>query len=104
MTAMSEVTNLLLAFSILEPEDVRIAAVNDWLVRNDQLPLKNVWKNSECVGGSKHMEAPLYAGAFNYLPLGELMAFLRTVPWSQPDEVQLIVNEQDDTRWRVIAA
>jgi hypothetical protein len=63
-----------------------------------------VWESPACYGGSKNMEAPLYAGAFNYLPLDELMAFLRTVPWSQPDEVQLIVNAQHDTRWRVISA
>ena len=66
---MSEVTNLLLAFSILEPEDERVGAVNEWLVRNDHL-----------------------------------MAFLRTVPWEQPDSVQLIVHGQHDTRWHVIAA
>ena len=36
---MSEVTNVLLAFSILENEDARVADVDRWLVANDQQPL-----------------------------------------------------------------
>jgi hypothetical protein len=40
----------------------------------------------------------------HYLPLNELLAHLRTVPWEQPDCVQLIVRPQHDDRWRIIAA
>ena len=101
---MSEVTNLLLAFSILEDSDARVADVDGWLVGNEQLALKSVWENGECCGGSKRTDAPLYAGAFNYLPLREFLAFLRTVRWSQPDEVQVILRGPSETEWRVVAA
>ena len=104
MGALSEITNLLLAFSILEDTDARVADVDGWLVRNEQRPLKSVWENGECCGGPKRMDAPLYAGAFNYLPLREFLVFLRTLQWSQPDEVQVILRGPSETGWRVVAA
>jgi hypothetical protein len=38
----------------------------------------------------------------NGFDLAGFLGFLRTVAWSQPDEVQVIVHGQHDTRWRVI--
>lgn len=102
---MSEVTNVLLAHSILEPEGERIAAVNRWLAENDQpFGFKSVWESRDCVGGSKNMEAPLYAGAFNYFPLQEFLGFLRTIAWGEPDCVELLICGQDETRGHIIDA
>jgi hypothetical protein len=102
--AMSEVTNVLLAFSILEDADARIAEVNAWLDEVEQLPLGSVWDSDSAVGGGKRMDAPLYAGAFNYFDLPGFLAFLRTVAWSQPSDVQVIVRAHDEDRWRAIDA
>lgn len=101
---MSEVSNLLLAFSILEDANARIAEVNEWLESHECAALKSVWDNRDCYGGGKRVEAPLYAGAINYLPLNDLLAFLRTVQWKEPDCVQLILQAQHDDRWRIITA
>jgi hypothetical protein len=101
---MSEVTNVLLAFSILENDDARIAEVNAWLEANCGHALTTVWGNRDCYGGGKAMEAPLYAAAINDLPLTEFLAHLRTVQWKEPDCVQLILHGQHDDRWRIIAA
>ena len=101
---MSEVTNVLLAFSILEDADARVRDVNGWLDEAGQLPLRSVWQTEAAVGGGKRMETPLYAGAFNGLDLSGFLAFLRTLVWSKPDEVQVLVHGQHDTQWRLIDA
>jgi hypothetical protein len=61
---MSEVTNVLLAFSILEDSGARIEEVNRWLAEEEQLPLGSIWRTEAAVGGGKRRETPLYAGAF----------------------------------------
>jgi hypothetical protein len=104
MLPVSEVTNVLLAFSILEDAEARIADVNAWLSEVEQLPLASVWECDAAVGGGKRMEAPLYAGAFNYFDLSEFLAYLRTVGWSQPNELQVMVRAHGDDRWRIIDA
>ena len=101
---MSEVTSVLLAFSILEDADARLQEVNGWLAEADQLPLGDVWRTDGAIGGGKRMESPLYAGAYDGFDLAGFLGFLRTVVWSQPDQVQVIVHGQHDTRWRVIDA
>jgi hypothetical protein len=56
------------------------------------------------VGSAKRMETPLYAGAFNAFDRPDFLAFLQAVVWSRPDEVQVMVHGQHDTRWRTIDA
>jgi hypothetical protein len=104
MLIVSEVTNVLLAFSILEDAASRIADVNTWLNEVEQLPLAGVWECDAAVGGGKRMEAPLYAGAFNYFDLSKFLVCLRSIGWGQPDEVQVMVRAHGDDRWRVIDA
>ena len=53
-------------------------------------------------GGSKYLEASVYAGAFNQLPLDSLIEHLRSIEWEEPQCVQLLVQEQDDERFRLI--
>lgn len=104
MAQMSDVTNVLLAFSVLEDADERAREVNGWLGNREQPALGNVWRTETAVGGGKRMETPLYAGAFNGFDLPAFFAYLRTVAWSKPEEVQVTVHGQHDTRWRIIDA
>ena len=53
-------------------------------------------------GGSKYLEASVYAGAFNQLPLDSLIEHLRSIEWEEPHCIQLLVHEQDDERFRLI--
>jgi hypothetical protein len=101
---VSEVTNLMLSFSILEREEERIAEVNRWLVEQDQLPLRNIWDSPDCYGGSKHMEVPLYGGAFPGFPLADFLGLFRTLPWSDPERLQAIVRAPNDAVWRIVDA
>lgn len=64
-------------------------------------PPESVDGNIEWYGGTKGMEAELYAGAFNHLCLDDLKLFLRELPRTKPELVQLIIKEQDDDLWRV---
>lgn len=95
---MSEVTNVLLAFSILEDVDARLEEVNGWLDEAEQLPLRSVWETEAAVGGGKRMETPLYAGAFNGFDLSGFLALLRTLVWSKPDEMRSRSWSTDSTK------
>jgi hypothetical protein len=98
---MSYVTNIILHLPICEEE--KIEEVNKFfdekekgLVSLDDGKLPHGW-----YGGSKMLEANLYAGAFNYLSLEELMEYLRKIDWENPEEVQVMVKEQNDEVFRI---
>jgi hypothetical protein len=102
---MSVVTNIILAFPTERfclPEK-RLAAVNRFFVgmkgfvSMDDVGLPDCW-----YGGAKRLEANLYLGAFNYLDLRSLIEWIRTIPWMYPEQVQLIVKEEDDEVFRII--
>lgn len=107
---MSRVTNLLLHTSSADKfvkgeATPRIQEVNRFfeqsnvkgLVALDDPSLPKRW-----YGGSKHLEAQLYVGAFNYLNLEAFIKHLRGIQWQVPEWVQLIVKEQDDGLFRII--
>lgn len=97
---MSLVTNVLLSFSGVERGDSRIAEIAEWLLEHDQLPFKVV--GDACVGGAKRLEAPVYAAAFNYFTVEDFLAYLRTVDWAEPENVQVFVRGPDADRWTVM--
>jgi len=105
---MSQVTNLILTFSIGEDEDRCINAVNSYEYRNLKMNLvsvdfnKDLEKGTTWYGGTKFMEARIYLGAFNYLDIQDFRNYLKTIAWQYPDLVQLIVQEQDDDKFKII--
>jgi hypothetical protein len=105
---MSRVTNLILSFSTGENEEKCMSVVNSYQYRNITLNLvsidynKNVEKGYCWYGGTKFMEANLYVGAFNHFDLDDFVAFLKTVKWEEPEDVQLIVKEEWETKFRII--
>lgn len=99
---MSEVTNLILHLSIFDTD--QLPAVNaffqsarEGFVSLDDDSLPKGW-----YGGTKFLEAELYAGAFNHLYLDELVSHLRSIAWREPAAVQLVVKEQEDLKLRVL--
>jgi len=48
------------------------------------------------------MEGNICLGAYNFLDLEGLVAFLRTLEWEYPEAVQLIVKTQEELRFRMI--
>lgn len=103
---MSVVTNALLRMPLAHEEEeiAKLVEVNLFFagsqagfVSLDDPKLPIGW-----YGGSKMLEVNLAVGAFNYLSLDELCAHIREITWAHPDEVQLIVQEQDDDVFRII--
>src|SRR5262249_51788655 len=85
------------------PENALLAQVNAFFsegtgfvsVEDAQLP--RGW-----YGGTKYLEASLAQGAFNHLDLDALVAHLRTIEWPNPEDVQLLVREQEAGRFRIV--
>lgn len=98
---MSIVTNVILLSRACDWEDNEA----------DMLPALNAHFNPwagfkpldpQTVGGTKGFEANALVGAFNYLILDDLITHLRTLPWREPEHVQLLVKEPHDERFRLI--
>lgn len=56
-------------------------------------------------GGTKMLEAELWIGAFNYINLEDLVEHLENIDWGgdyEKEEVQLIIKDQDDKRFRIL--
>jgi hypothetical protein len=58
--------------------------------------------NNGAWGGNKAPQVWLAAGAFNYLGHADLLRWLASLPWEDPNELQVLINgEWDDgfTMW-----
>ena len=55
-------------------------------------------------GGTKGLECCMAVGSFNYLDLDELVDHLKSLwgHWQDPEDVQLLVLEQDESTWRFV--
>lgn len=100
---MSVVTNVILHYSMFGP--AYLAKVNEFFgdrsgfVSVDDESLPRGW-----YGGSKYLECDLAIGAFNHLDLDGLVRHLCSLPEPEEDagEVQLMVLEQEEFRFRII--
>lgn len=99
---MSNVTNVILSFGILENEADRIKEVNKAKCLEGQ-PFLGADLPPEAYGGYKALETPLYIAALNHVSWQELIAHLKAgVSWEYPEEVQLLVKGQDDDLFFVV--
>ncbi len=101
---MSVVTNVVFSYSIGEDISDRTKDVNRYfapligLVSCDNMDrAPRGW-----YGGTKMLETPLFIGSYNHLHLPDLLDHLRTIDWKYPEDVQLIVQEQDDNRFTIL--
>ena len=102
---MSVVTNLLIAFSSGEREDEVLAQLRKYMHRGQAfniVSVKNPALPPSWYGGSKYLETGLLVGAYNHLDLTALLAFMQQMQWNDPEDVQLIVKEQETFKFRVI--
>lgn len=110
---MSNVTNLIISFSIAEDEISRAMDINSFFnngrdfnivsadfEKNKRLLLNT---NKSWYGGDKYLETPLYIGAFNDLNVNELISFLKLIDWSEPENVQVIIKGQNDDKFSIIS-
>lgn len=98
---VSVVTNVIITGG--SAADMVAAELNKWL---DERGHGNLLEISEAAGGKKGFESSLWAGAFNYLDrIDFVVEFFRlrdSVRCRGRDDVQLFIQEQQDTTFREI--
>jgi hypothetical protein len=94
---MSDVTNVLLAYDVIDSSPGRLDEINGWL--KARLNQRFAEVDGDCVGGSKRLESILYAAAFNRFPEEEFIRFLRGLSWRMRRSVQVILKRQEDVRF-----
>jgi hypothetical protein len=106
---MSEVTNLIISFSVIEDEKSRIKDINSFynngrdfkIISADYQSQNKIINTKRWYGGSKKLETPLYIGAFNSLNTEELIAFMKNLDWEDPSNVQLITKEHNSDKFKI---
>lgn len=100
---MSYVTNVMLNTPTLDRQIAKRFAEETWQdSQGSRLrSLTDIGPPSDMWGGTKHVEADLWGGAFNYLNLDDLLTEIAAVDWQFPDEVQVFVLDEGDDRWTV---
>lgn len=53
----------------------------------------------EHAGGNKFFEMTVWLGAFNHCDTNQMIEWIRAAGWEQPEDVQIFVNEQENTRF-----
>ena len=102
---LSQHTELLLLTSATEqsaesPRVVRcLDKLNRWL--EDQNHPQGFWEVSGYAGGSKPMAALVFAATFFDFRFSPFMAYLRELPWCEPERVQLLVREEGMERFAI---
>ena len=105
---MSVVSNVIFSFSISEESYEKendtiypiMENINNWLQENKY----GVFSVDADVisGGRKHLETPLFVAAFNHFRLEDFCNYVRSLKWEYPDCVQVIIQEQNDDKFRLI--
>lgn len=109
---MSEVTNLILSFSILENEvsrkeeielfsnngrGFRLSSADYGFGQRTDIKSRERW-----YAGSKLLETPLFVGAYNHLDIEGLIEHLKSLDWREPENVQLMIQGQHENKFKMI--
>lgn len=120
---MAQVTAVILTFSVMESDHVDdhdvLGKVNEFFlemagkgasisrVTGQINPALNAGfgfrqpQGDEWYGGTKYLEVPVYVGSFNYLGVPGFLKHLADMTWKEPANVQVLVQEENDSRFRV---
>ncbi|WP_346927121.1 hypothetical protein [uncultured Arthrobacter sp.] len=98
---MSVVTNVVIHYDTLEPNELPHAIASWFEERHSGISSITDGGARAFWGGEKNPECDLLAGAFNYLELDEMLAYLAALPWEYPQSAQVWVKEQSDARFQL---
>ncbi len=115
---MSRVTNLMLTCSVMEHDSRRdrdgdelgepLRQVREWCrgkTADPDCPRRDLMnlplRVDDEVGGPKHIECSIYIWAANWLNLEGFLEAVRTAPWRCPEDVQVFVQGQEESRFTV---
>ncbi|MBW4690514.1 MAG: hypothetical protein KME27_01970 [Lyngbya sp. HA4199-MV5] len=115
---MSWVADVLLIFSLgevwadyMEPveadetgesveEPLPLRNINAWLSENNWRSLNRL---DEYVDTGKPMQSRVYGGAYNFLKISEFIEVVKAQPWQEPQNVQLLIQNEPDDRFTLYA-
>jgi hypothetical protein len=111
---MSWVTDVLLIFSVgevwadyMEPveanengdsveEPLPLRNIDAWLLENNWRSLTRL---DDYVNTGKPMQTRVYGGAYNFLKISEFIEVVKAQPWQEPQNVQLLIQDDPDDRF-----
>lgn len=105
---MSIVTNIIFSFSNIEHggddtgDFILMQKVNEWLLKNSYSGDSFGKSINAYAGGYRALECRVYAAAFNHFSLDEFIEFVKSLDWICPESVQIIVQGQEDIKFRII--
>lgn len=105
---MSQVTNALLCVGVdnwnmsdNNAIPLGVQHVNNYLESQHGQFFLSIDGGNNMVGGSKNLEIEVYAAAFNHVGPNILRDIVMEAPWENPDQVQLMICDQDDFIFQV---
>ena len=94
---MSVVTNVILTgFSLIR--GTSIAPLQKWMVDRGYGAWLPVHDEAH---GDKYLEMDVLVGAFNYFPTEEFVELVFSIPWDNPETVQLLICEQHEYKFKI---
>ena len=105
---MSNVTNMILSFSVCENEEERVKEINSFSNKGKGFNITSVDFEKELTpktrwyAGSKMIETNLFLGAYNHLDVDGLINHLKSIKWEDPEIVQLILKEEHDEKFKIV--
>lgn len=102
---MSCVTNVIFSCCILD-EDVA-EQINDFFKASNTRGFGFVSATAStldcprCAGGSKSLETPIAIGAFNHWNEQAFIEFLKKLPWTEPENVQIMFKGQEEDTFTI---
>jgi hypothetical protein len=84
------------------PNDLGILpAINAYWLERDTPPFKSSYFYD--YAGTKEPECEILIGAFNGMFLDEFLTHLRSLPWNEPECVQIFIQDQEATIFTLYA-
>lgn len=102
---MSRITNLLIAFSSLEEEEQVLSQLRQHSDRGEPfhiVSMKDATLPVHWYGGSRNLQTGLLVGVYNHLDLPALLTFMQSMSWENPDEVQILIKEDEVRRFQLL--
>jgi len=104
---MSNVTSVILSFDALEEEDENgekefywnMVRINAWLDARGYGYFGDV---NDCAGGRKALQKPVFIAAFDHFEVESFCEFLRSLRWERPENVQVLVQGENERKFRLI--
>jgi hypothetical protein len=101
---MSKVTNIILITSGIDDSSFTTELLSKFIVNGEPFVIRAVDDPSlptGWYGGNRVLECNIFIGAYTSFPLNEFISFITNVNWYLPENIQLLVKEDSDYKFRL---